>query len=398
MERRVKLAVLGGNRGQAFNAALGLLREEVELTCICDLSGETIASWQARFPGIRGYADYADMLETGDCDAVFIATPIAQHAGQAIAALRAGKHVLCEVYAADTIDEAWALVEAVEQSGLVYMLAENYCYLRANMAVLNMVQSGVFGDITFAEGAYVHDCRRLRLDERGALTWRGEQLRRFRGNSYPTHSLGPIARWLGVNRTDRLVRSATFVSRTGSLLHYIADRYGADHPALQPGFWAHGDTVTTVVETASGALATLRFDGDSARPHNMAGYSLQGTKGAYLSGRYEGEDGLVWLEGIGQTDEYGQAAEWDRLSALYDRFEHPAWRRYKEQAQRTGHGGGDFFVLRDFVAAIREGTPPPIDVYDAAAWSAVVPVSAESVRRGGAPVEIPDFTRGRWRG
>jgi predicted dehydrogenase len=395
MNQRIKLAVLGGNRGKAFNTAVELLKEDVEVSCICDLSGETLALWKERFPGIRGFTDYDHMLEAGDFDAVFIATPIELHAKQSIAALQAGKHVLCEVYAADTLEEAWELVEAVERSGRVYMLAENYCYMRPNMAVLHMVQAGLFGELTFAEGAYVHDCRRLRVDDEGRITWRGEQLRRFRGNAYPTHSLGPVGQWLGINRTDRIVKTATFVSKQKSLNEYIEYRFGSEHQALQAGYWAHGDTVTTVIETESGALVTLRFDGDSYRPHNMAGYSLQGSKGAYLSGRHDGEDGLIWLKGFGKEDEYGQAAEWDSLSAYYNGYEHPKWREFMQHAKQTGHSGGDFFVIKDFIDAIHNGTRPPIDVYDAVTWSSIVPISAESVRRGGIPVDVPDFRKGR---
>jgi len=391
----IKLAVVGGSRGQAFNSALQMLKEDVELACICDLSEDRLLEWKSNFPDVQGFTDFNQLLAHGDFDAVFIATPVKWHAQQSLAALRAGKHVLSEVFAMETIDEGWELIEAVESSGKVYMMAENYCYRRENMMVLNMVERGLFGEITYAEGSYVHDCRSLRVDRNGQLTWRGEFSRDFRGNGYPTHSLGPVAKWLGIHERDKMIQTATFVSKQASLRHYVQERFGQDHAAVQTGFWSSGDSATTVIETASGALIVLRFDADSARPHNMNGYSLQGSKAAYLSGRHDAEEPLLWMEGKSAVDQDGIATEWDPMSKFIDEYEHPKWAEFLEEAQQTGHGGGDFFVLKDFIDAIKNKVPPYIDVYDAVAWSSIVPLSAESVQKGGIPIPIPDFKKGR---
>ncbi len=393
MKTRVKLAVVGGNRGGSFHGALEMLQQDVELTCICDRSEDKINQWKATFPGIQGYTSFDNLLENGNFDALLIATPIKFHAPQAIAALRAGKHVLSEVFAMETIEEGWELIEAVETSGKIYMMAENYCYMRENLMILHMVESGLFGEITYAEGSYVHDCRYLRLNAEGNLTWRGEMMQQFRGNSYPTHSLGPVAKWLGVNQRDRLTKTTTFISKQASINHYIAGKFGNDHFALKEGFWSHGDSTTTLIETQSGALIVLRFDGDSARPHNANGYSLQGTKASYLSGRHDLEEPLLWVEGKSKSNEYGQATDWDPLSKFRGEYEHPKWAQFLQQAEKAGHGGGDFFVIKDFIDSINNNSSPFIDVYDAVTWSSIVPLSAESVRRGGVPIDIPNFKR-----
>lgn len=392
-ERRIRLAVAGGNRGKAFNSTLGLLKDRVELAAICDVDEEKVRQWQQSFPGIRGYTSYDDLIGDDGIDAVFIATPIDLHYGQTKQALLAGKHVLCEVYAANTLAEMEDLVRTVEDTGLTYMMAENYVYMRQNMMVLNMVQQGAFGDITYAEGGYVHDCRPIRVDDRGYVTWRGEQMRHTRGNTYPTHSLGPVAKWLGLTERDRMKSCACFVSRHASMDHYIRERFGDSHDALRPGYWAYGDSVITVIECESQALIVLRFDGDSLRPHNMVHYQLQGTKASYLSGRHDGEDPLVWVEGVSARNADGTADKWDSLYQHSYRYEHPLWAEHMADARRLGHGGGDFFVLREFVDAIQTRRRPFIDIYDAVAWSSIVPVSIESVRKGGIPVEIPLFDR-----
>ena len=397
MAERVKLAVVGGHRGAAFDRALESFQERVELTAICDLSEEVLAKWKVRVPGIQTFVSYDEMLGKADCTAVFIATPVFLHAQQAVQALEAGKHVVSEVFAAYTLDECWHLVETVEQTGLVYMMAENYCYMRPNMMVLNMAQQGVFGDLTYAEGAYIHDCRDLLLTDEDEWTWRGRYRQIFNGNGYPTHSLGPVAQWLGVNRPggDRLVSTATWMSSARASSLYVKDRIGPDHRAASDDFWRTGDAATTVIRTEKGAIIVLRVDWASARPHNMTHYVLQGTYASYISARrhHEREDHLVWIDGVSPGSSPQGDAQWESLWEYSDEYEHPYWRDWGAQAGKAGHGGGDFFILKDFLDAIETGSRPPVDVYDAVTWSSIVPLSAQSVARGGAPVEIPNFKK-----
>ena len=171
-------------------------------------------------------------------DAVFIATPMTFHAKQAIQALEAGKHVLSEVIAAVTLEECWQLVETVERTKHTYMMSENYCYRRETMFVRNMTELGAFGDITFAEGAYIHDCRDLNIYIDGTRTWRGNlragNSQTSRGNGYPTHSLGPVAQWLGINKTDRMLRTTTFVTKSVARGEWARSVLPEGHPDSDP--------------------------------------------------------------------------------------------------------------------------------------------------------------------
>ncbi|NLE44967.1 MAG: Gfo/Idh/MocA family oxidoreductase [Chloroflexi bacterium] len=394
-KQRVRLAVIGGRRGASFAMALQALQEQAELTSVCDLSEGVLDKWREDYPGIRTFTSYEALLESDVCNAVFLATPLRLHARQAVEAMRADKHVLSEVVAATTVDECWQLIEMVEKTGKTYMLAENYCYMRPNMMVRNMADQGVFGATVYAEGAYIHDCRELLFDDRDQLTWRGELRRSANGNTYPTHSLGPVAQWLGAvhGGRDRLVSVATWMSPTRACELYAAERFGPDHPAAQKDFWCVGDSGSTLLQCESGAVIYLRVDWASARPHNMTHYVLQGTRAGYLSARrhHQREDNLIWIDGMSPGSSPSGKAEWEALEVYKDRYEHPYWREWGELAEQAGHGGGDFFVLKDFFDAVLSGARPAIDVYDAVTWSSVFPLSALSVQRGSAPVDIPRF-------
>ncbi len=392
--KRIRLAVVGAHRGSAYDLSIEAFKDRVELTALCDRNEAARARWQEVHPGIRIFARYEDLLESDACDAVALATPMNVHAAQAAQAMAAGKHVMSEIAAALTLDECWQLVEAVRKAGRVYMMAENYCYARTNMMVLNMAQQGVFGEVTYAEGGYIHDTRDLVLTPEGKVTWRGE-LRRINGNTYPTHSAGPVCQWVGAvhGGGDRLASTATFVTGAKGLRSYVKERLGTDHPDARDELWVGADSATTVVQTARGVLIVLRRDASSPRPHNMFHFELQGTRGAFLSGRHPREDPLDWIDRVSPGTSPGEA-EWETLWKYADRYEHPRWRQWGELASKAGHGGGDFFILDDFLAAIETGAKPAIDVYDAVTWSALMPLSIESVGRDGAPVEVPDFTRG----
>ncbi|CAA9219418.1 MAG: GH109 [uncultured Chloroflexi bacterium] len=393
----IRAAVVGGRRGRGYRRAFSALPEQVTLSAICDRSEAVLDEWRQEFPELLLFSRYEDLLEADACDAVFIATPIQAHVQQALAALAAGKDVLVEVPAATTLEECWALIEAVERSGRTFMMAENYCYTRPNMMVRHLVEAGVFGRTTYAEGAYIHDTRNLLFTPDGELTWRGQIARDLNGNTYPTHSLGPVAQWLGTTGpapSDRFEELVCYVTPETSRWRYAAEQFGKDHPAAQPDSFRMGDSASVLLRTEGGAVAYIRRDAASQRPHNMTHYALQGERASYLSPRHEREDPLVWIEGRSPGQRFGKE-EWQPLWDYASEYEHPRWKLSGAVAREAGHGGGDYFIVEDFVRAVREGTPPAVDVYDAVTWSSVFPLSVESVAQGGQPVKVPDFRRAR---
>jgi len=386
----IRIAVVGAGRGRSFIQAAAHPGMGMKLVAVCDLNPAALEPW--RDSGVDLFTDLSAVLNDPHIDAVCLATPVNQHARQAIAVLNTGKHVLSEVTAAFTLEECWDLVAAVERTGLTYMMAENYCFTEAALQVQHMVELGVFGELTYASGSYLHDARNLLFCPNGDLTWRGELRRDFGpANGYPTHSLGPIAQWLGINRSDRFKTTATWHTSSKGIANYARRNY-PERPEYQvPAFWSHADSVSTRIQTERGALIDLRFDIASARPHQLMRYELQGTQAAYALPDGNHPAPLVWIEGRSSSDPRGIAGDWEPLFNYRDEFAHPLWREHREEATKCGHGGGDFFMLREFAAAITENRPPLIDVYDAVTWSSITPLSVQSIAANGASVAVPDF-------
>ena len=340
----------------------------VEVAAICDID-ENILNELAEKNNIpHKFRVYEDMLDS-DIDAVWVSTPMQLHVPQSIQALMAGKHVMSEVTAGVTMDELWWLIETVEKTGKVYMLAENYCYTPQVQMISNMVQQGLFGEVYFGEGEYIHEVKGML--KKDSYYWRNYWQLGKRGVFYPTHSLGPVMKWFGNER----IKS---VSCFGSGWHTAPDI-------------RQEDTSLAICQTESGKLIKIRVDCISERPHNMTGYSLQGTKGCYESSRSWQSPDLVWFEGMLEPEE-------DRhFKSLMD-FPQFLPERYKnatEEQKNTGHWGGDFFIVQDFIETIKSGGKPPIDVYEACEWTAVGLLSELSVTNNGRTMDMPDFRKSK---
>ncbi len=95
----------------------------------------------------------------------------------------------------------------------------------------------------------------------------------------------------------------------------------------------------------------------------------------------------------------GGPADWvTDLQPYHEKYGHPLWKKLKAQAEQSGgHGGMDYLMNWRLIQCLREGLPLDLTVYDAAAWSSIMPLSIASVSKGSAPVVVPDFTRGAWR-
>lgn len=355
----LKIGIVGLRRGRAafvFNQF-----PDCRVTAVCDINEDVLRQVADENDVPQRFANYEDLLDS-DVDAVFLATPMMLHAQQAAQALRAGKHVLSEVAAGFTWRDMWLLAEAAAASDAKYMLAENYCYMRHVMLARALAEAGLFGELYFGEGEYVHDCKHLMADEQGRPTWRAA-LKRIRGNNYPTHSLGPLY--------TIFKEPVRWVSSFGSGAYTI------------PG-GAADDCVLTICQTESGKMLKLRYDVISNRPPNLAFYSLQGTHGAYEAPRGLGDDHKVYI--IGHCEHETWRPLWD-----FDEYL-PAWYRELEaEAESTGHGGSDYFTAWEFYRAIVEDRQPEIDVWTALNISAVIPASRDSMARGCVPVRIPDF-------
>jgi hypothetical protein len=192
---------------------------------------------------------------------------------------------------------------------------------------------------------------------------------------------------MGINRGDRLVRMVSMDTGNLNLRGYAAEHLGKDSKYAQPDFFKKRDTSVTMIQTAKDRMIVVKYSTASPKPFSPWD-NLDGTKACYMS------------SGVGEFIHLASGGEqvgWKPLAGYRDKYEHPFWRASASEAQKEGHGGGDYFVTREFFRAIRENREPPIDVYDAATWTSVLPLSGKSIVDGNKPVEFPDFTRGRWK-
>ncbi|MFZ9031784.1 MAG: Gfo/Idh/MocA family protein [Robiginitalea sp.] len=384
-----------------------LLREDVTITALCDTdpsrlelcSGliEKSGKPKAQTFGELPYS-YRDLLALENVDAVVISTPWQWHTPMAVDAMKAGKYTGLEVSAAMTLEECWDLVNTHENTGTHLMLLENVNYRRDILAVLRMVREGVFGEMVHFRCGYQHDLREVKFNNGkqpygggvefgekaiSEARWRTEYSLKRNADVYPTHGLGPVAVMADVNRGNRLLSLTSNATKAIGLHNHIVQKGGKEHPNAALKF-KQGDVITSTIETARGETIIVTHDCNLPRPYSL-GFRVQGAKGLW-----EVDGSRIYIEGKSAPH------RWDEADPWLDRYDHPLWQKYGEYASGSGHGGMDFFVLHAFVESARKGVSPPIDVYDAASWSAVTPLSERSIAENGAPQFFPDFTRGKW--
>ena len=390
--RTIRAGVIGlGNRSKEQIRCL-VSMPDVEIVAVCDVYEDRVTAAQDNIEtqcGHRpaGTLDYHEVNARDDIEAVFIFTSWQTHIPIAVDAMRHGKTPAMEVGGASSLEECWELVRVSEATGIPVMLLENCCYNREEMALLNMIRQGVFGELVHCRGGYQHDLR----EEIG----RGDVTRHYRQDHflhrnaelYPTHELGPIAQYLNINRGNRMLTLVSMASKAVGEHLWMQDNR-ADSPLAQAKF-NQGDVVTTMIKCANGETIVLTHDCTLARPYSRGGY-VQGTKGLWQ------EDGrLIYLEGRTPPDKYGSHV-FESDAACMAEYQHPLWKEYEEFGLRGGHGGMDYLCLRAFIESIQQGIAFPIDVYDAAAWMAITCLSEMSIAMGSMPVAVPDFTGGRW--
>jgi predicted dehydrogenase len=408
-QQKVRLGFIGvGLRGQNHldNA---LRRSDVDVVAICDvdermleMAGNLIKKSGKTAPKVFKGDPYAwkNLVALKDLDGVIIATPWEWHSPMILGALEAGiKYVGSEVCLGLTLQEHWDVVKAAEHNKANVMMMENVCYRRDVMAVLNMVRQGLFGEIMHLQGGYQHDLRAVKFnngkDAYGGGVEFGEKAfseARWRTNHsvhrnadlYPTHGIGPVATMIDINRGNRFVSLSSFSTKSRGLHEYIVKNGGEQHPNAKVEFKL-GDVVTTMIRCANGETIMLQHDTNLPRPYSL-GFRVQGTKGLWMDVNHS-----LYIEGVSP-----KAHQWEDAKAYLDKYDHPLWQRWSKETEGAGHGGMDFFVLHAFVESIKRKTPTPMDVYDAAAWSAITPLSEMSIEMGNETVDFPDFTGGQW--
>jgi len=393
---KVRVGIVGlGMRG---SGAVGrhLLLEGVEIVALCDIRPDKVAAAQKRLTA-KGRApakefgatpeDYKRMCELENIDLIYNCTPWYLHTPISVFAMRAGKHAVTEVPAATSLEECWDLVNTAEKTQKHCMMLENCCYGENELLALNLCRLGILGELLHGEAAYLHDLRSLKFDDKTGYQgmWRLQFSKKYNGNPYPTHGLGPVCQYMGINRGDRFdyLTSASTMQRGMTL--YAQQKFGPTSP-FATDTYRLGDMNTTLIRTVKGRTIMVQHDTTNPRPYSRINH-IQGTKGVFA-------DYPPRLALDGQSEEW---IEGDALKPYFEKYRHPLWAKEGELAKKVGgHGGMDFVMDWRLMTCLRGGEALDQSVYDAAAWSSVFPLSCKSVANRSSSVDVPDFTRGVW--
>ncbi|MGW0118688.1 Gfo/Idh/MocA family protein [Streptomyces sp. NPDC003327] len=393
-ERRstVRVGIIGlGNRGTSMLDHF-LALPGVRVVALCDPVREkaeralakVVAAGQPT-PALytNGENDYEKLCARTDVDFVYVVTPWDRHFAMARAAMLGGKHVGVECPVAMELADLWELVDLSEQTRRHCMQLENCCYGRNELRVLRMAHAGRFGALLHGAGAYNHDLRELLFSPTYYEgPWRRLWHTQLRGDLYPNHGFGPVANYMDLNRGDRAVSISSFGTPALGLAEYRAAHMPPGDASWKESYIGSDRTIS-LVQTAKGRVIRLEHDVSTPHPYSRIN-SLGGTRGVF-----EDYPARIYLE----PDHTNH--QWGDFSAYADEFDHWLW---KEHANPPGgHGGMDYIMVFRLMQCMRLGLPPDFDVYDAATWTAPVPLSHASIKAKGAPQEIPDFTRGEWR-
>lgn len=322
-----------------------------------------------------------------DIDLVYICTDWLNHTPMAVYAMQQGKHVAVEVPAAVTVDECWQLVNTAETTRRHCIMLENCCYDEFGMTTLNMAQKGVFGNVIYGEGAYIHGLNDYNFNEefKGGYHdyWRKKFNIEHTGNPYPTHGLGPIAQIMNIHRGDRMTGLVSMSTGQFGMTEYARQRFGPNSAEARQEY-KMGDMNVTLIRTEKGRMIMLQHNVANPRPYSRI-HLVNGTKGFALGWP-------IQQIALGHT-----ALPRPIMDSLMQEYRHPFYiSEEKAASESKGIVHADYIMDHRLIHCLRNGLPLDMDVYDAAEWSAIVELSERSVREGGKPVEIPDFTRGEW--
>lgn len=395
---KVRIGIIGmGQRGPAHMTTMRHI-ENVEIKALCDLSPDKLNAAKKLLAGTKhdpvlysgNEEEWKKLCERDDIDLIIVTTPWYMHAAMAVYAMNHGKHVATEVASAATIEECWQLVETAERTKQHCMMLGNYSYGTFQLLTLNMARKGFFGEIVHGDCAY--NTSKLRNNFSKNMYWNMWWLRQYgsrKGNIYPVHGVGSICQLMNINRGDKL-KFLVCVDSDDFMMGEMARKLASTDDFFKPfsEMTYRGNMSITTIRTAKGKTIMLQHDATSPRGPHTCINAITGTKALAQ------EFPLPPRISIG-LDDWLKPEEYQKLT---DQYTPVMTKRVGELARLigAGHGGTDLFEDWHLIDCLRNGLPLDQDVYDAASWSAIIPLSEWSVKNNSNSIEFPDFTRGSW--
>ena len=396
---KVNVAFIGlGHRGLDLMQTLTAVKG-ANIVALCDFYQERLEEANKILKEKTGntaklYKDYKEVLKDKDICAVIVSTSWETHISISIDAMKAGKITAMEVGGAYNVQDCWNLVEAYEQTKTPFMLLENCCYDEFELLTTSLHRAGKLGEVVHCHGAYGHD---LRNEIAGGNINKHYRLRNYLNRNcenYPTHELGPIAKLLDINRGNKMVSLVSVASKAVGMAEYVKSDKNKDD-TIKDAKFMQGDIVNTIITCEDGSTISLRLDTTLPRYYSRE-FTVHATKGICTQ-----EHRTVLLEEDCDMEKYYEpiktVKEFINNADNYKEYAPKIWQEVTEEQIKLGHGGIDFFCLQAFIDCIINGEEMPIDIYDTASWYAITALSEISIKSGGAPQQIPDFTKGEWK-
>ena len=333
------------------------------------------------------------MLKDVKPDIVFISTNWNSHGEMAVETMKNYAHAFVEVPLALNINELWNIVNTSEKYKKHCMMMENVNYGREELMFLNIIRNGHLGELLHAEAAYIHDLRfQMFEEERGTGSWRTLQYEKKKGNLYPTHGLGPVSQYMNLLRSeDNFKTIVSFSTPAMGRKKFAKENFSENHKWNELNY-QNGDLNTSIIKTHLGRTIMVQWDETSPRPYTRLNL-IQGTKGILAGGptRAAFDDGFENF-----TKDSHKWIKDDGIKRLYEKYDHPLYKRLNEKTKDSGHGGMDGIMMYRIVECLQKGLPLDQNVYEGCAWSSLIELTASSVNNNGEPQIFPDFTRGNW--
>jgi hypothetical protein len=374
-----------GNRGPVHMRNMSKL-EGVEIKAICELRPDRAGEVKKMLDGTGHNPEvytgndevWKKLCEREDLDLIIISTPWYMHAEQAVYAMNHGKHVATDVNLAKTIEECWEVVETSERTRkhCITMSGQNYSIFQ--LLTLNMARKGFFGEIVHGECGYI--ANKMRNNFSKTMYWDMWWLKmyaNYKGNIYPVHGLGPVGSIMNINRGDKFDYLVSIESKDFQMGERAKELSSTDEfykPYADKDF--RGNMNTSVIKTIKGRTLIVQHDATSPTPDSYI-HGIYGTRGSALE--YPSPSRLSKGNGWVSPEEYKSLAE--------------------EYAPKIAKLQLDVDMLRSWrlIDCLRNGFPLDMDVYDAASWSCILPLSFWSVTNRSAAINVPDFTAGAWK-
>lgn len=394
----VRVGVVGlGSRGSFAVERLSYI-DGLQITALCDIVSEQVQKAKERIksaghPAVEysGKEDsWMEMCQRDDIDLIYVCTPWSLHAPIGVYAMQQGKHVALEVPAATTVEDCWNLVETSEKTKKHCVILENCCYDFFELLTLNLARNGFFGDIVHTEGGYIHDIAEgMFFRGKPGSSWRLQENIKRNGNLYPTHGLGPVAQVMNINRGNRmeyLTSTSTKDFQMNKAAKELAEKDETFKKFVDQPY--RGNMNSTVIKTVLDQTILIQHDITTPRPYSRL-HLISGTEG--IAQKYPEPP---------RISDRAHGTKWyteEEFRELEDKYNPPLIKKMQDIAKEIGgHGGMDFLMDWRLIDCLRNGLPVDMDVYDAASWSVIGPLSEWSVANRSMPIDIPDFTNGSW--